>query len=239
MERSFPQLVYSTAQRLVRCSCPIVFCAVFFASFAAHCHAQPATPGVRREEPKSVFTPEQVGESGGYTRGVYRNGLLGFSLSIPSEWKLMSEEFNKAIPAAGGEILKERQSPEERKAFETTILNTKVLFTAELAPGVTFGAAVEFAPIDWTLRKYSEYNRNVLLGTFPHASLQRNLYEKVYGATSLTGFDLEHTLADRKLKQIYLITQRKGVFLFFVATYWTEEQRKSIDAALTSLSFDK
>ncbi len=219
----------------------IIACIAFLASFVANSSAQQPPSSIKGVDNFPANLSREIAESGTYVNGIYRNRLLRFSLAIPADWNLMSDDINKAAISTGTKIILEGQPASRHKAFEESASNTKILFTAQLPSlieGATFVVGVEVNQPGHTQLKYAEFNRNLALGAFPTATLKKDLYEKTFGGVSFTCFDLELPTPKGTLKQTYSVVMLKSNVLFSVATYWSDEEKKSVIDALGTLTFE-
>lgn len=219
-----------------------ISCIAFIALFSSTNYSQLPTYSIKGDDNRPIYSSQEIAESGTYANGVYRNRLLGFSVSIPVDWKLMSDDANKALLSSGGKRVVEDQPVSKQKEFELSISNTKILFTAQLPPtseGATLISGVETTAGGYTRAKYAEFNRNIVLGSIPTSKLKKDIYEKSFGKVSFSCFDLEISTVIGAVRQTYFVTMLQNNVLFWVATYRTDAQEKSVLTTLATVSFGK
>lgn len=219
----------------------IATCFTFLALFSSANYSQQQTYTIKGDGDRPNHTSQKIAESGTYVDGIYRNRLLGFSIVIPADWKLMSDDANIAMLSAGGKRVVEDQPVSKQKEFAQSISNTRILFTAQLpsAEGVTLISGVETTAGGYTRAKYAEFNRDIVLRSIPGSTLKKDIYEKSFGGASFSCFDLEFPTASGAVRQTYFVTMLQNNVLFWVATYRTDAQEKSVLAALATVSFGK
>ncbi len=189
---------------------------------------------------KTGFTAQQIAESGSIKGNVYNNKFLGFSITMPQDWVLISEDANRALPEVGRQMSAAKPENEKQNII-ASISNTRVLFMVlPYGPGSGRNAAsiacgVEKVP-GFVLKTYVEQNKKFVLET---KRLKKDLYPQVIGGVRFTGFEVEGERNGVSFDQIYLVASRKGVAFFFVLTFSGDTYRKTALDTLKTLTFER
>ena len=202
--------------------------------------------GVALAQRAVVPSAAQIAQSGQLTGSTYANKSLGFTLSVPAEWNLASEEMNKAMLAAGGKTVVANEAGSRRKALEESLAKTAILFTLSRFPIGTAGntgnlaCGFERTPAGYTLSRYANDNQSFLQKAIPGAKITKANYATTIGGKPSLAFDLEAEQNGALVRQRYYLMQRKGGMLFFVMT-WSDEDdiKRGLDTAFDSIKFDK
>lgn len=183
-------------------------------------------------------TAEAIVAAGMFSGQEYRNPALGFSILAPGGWRFYNAEQNQdAIDR------NKRAAFQARDAIlETSAANTQVLFQA-IPPKFAgqdkqaiLSAGIEKLTAQTTLATYAADQKALVLGG-ANAHLTRDLYKVTYGGGPFVEFDVEGSREAERYRQRYLITIRRGVALFIVATFFDDRQSGIVDAALRSVTF--
>lgn len=189
---------------------------------------------------KTGLTAQQIAESGSIEGNVYKNKFLGFSITIPQDWVLISEDANRALPEVGRQMSATKPENEKQNII-SSISNTRVLFMVlPFAPGdgrnaASIACGVEKVP-GFLLKTYAEQNKRFVLET---KRLKKDLYPQIIGGVRFNGFEVEGESNGVSFDQIYLVASRKGVAFFFVLTFSGDTYRKTALDTLKTLTFER
>jgi hypothetical protein len=205
-------------------------------------HGKPSPP---TPAPKPVsLSVGEIGRSGSFYDGLYKNRSLGFSITIPKGWNVVSDELNKAGLDTAKEKVAANKSKEFGEAMDTSIANTRILFQAysyDPANGQTsvLGCGVESTPPGLTLAAYTEFNKNLVLSTNKNSKLLKDTYKKTISGTVFDVFEVEIPGGVATRSQTYFVTSRRNVMFFFVLTYTDGANRTLMENSLGTLTLDK
>lgn len=191
---------------------------------------------------KTVFlSAGEIARSGSFENQLYRNKLLGFSITLPSGWDLISDEVNKAGMDAAKEKVTANKSREYEQAMDKSISNTRVLFQAySYNPSIgVMGCGVENTARGLTIGAYTEFNKNLVLSTNPGSRLKKDIYQRTVAGTVFNVFDVEVGSGAQKRGQTYFVTIRKNVMFFFVFTFSDAASKTLMENSLGTLTLDK
>lgn len=191
----------------------------------------------------STVTAQEIAESGTFDGSVYRNKSLGFSLSIPKTWSLISDDMNKAGLETGRKLITEGQSADKEQALNASIARTRVLFqaypsTSPLGTTGLLACGVERTPDGITQDQYAAENLRLLQESSLKAQLTKSIYKTNVGGKSFSAFDVQIVRGDMTMDQTYYIHMRRGVAFFFVLTRYDRSYEKQLADVLTRLSFE-
>jgi hypothetical protein len=183
-------------------------------------------------------TAESIAAAGTFTGQEYANAALGFSILAPGGWSFYGAEQNRAAV----ERNKQTAARLREARLETEAANTQVLFQA-IPPKFAgqdkqaiLSAGIEKLGSPTTAEKYAADQKSLILGAST-AHVTREIYNVAYGSVPFAGFDIEGTLKEGTYRQRYLMTVRRGVALFIVATFFDDGQSAIVNASLRSIKF--
>lgn len=176
--------------------------------------------------------------AGTFSGQEYSNSTLGFSMLVPGGWSFYGAEQNQAAVDRNKEIAAQMRDAR----LETEAANTQVLFQA-VPPKFAgqdkqaiLSAGIEKLASPTTPEKYAADQKSLILGT-SNAHITKETYNMTYGGAVFAGFDIEGTRKEGNYRQRYLMTVRRGVALFLVATFFDDRQSAIVDASLRSIKF--
>ena len=176
---------------------------------------------------------DEIAASGTFDGQLYTNRSLGLTILAPGGWSFYPYSRNQALVAAN------RSGSRDRSAA-----NTQVLFQStpsKLSGGESsalFSSGLEKLGKMQTAEQYATANRDMLL-TQPGIAVARNIYEAKLGGLTFSGFEITGKAKDLAYRQVYLVTVRKGVAIFFVETFYDNRNTFAVEASLKTLRFGK
>lgn len=204
--------------------------------------AQPSNPGTGRSGTPPGKTPpssEEIARSGTLENGVYKNALVGFSISTPKGWEITSDALVRAGLETSRDLAARGKTQEEKSALNRSISRTAVLFHAA-APGGAFSCGVETLPDpNLTLNAYIAQNQSLILSMHQNSRIAKPSYSKTIGGAAFTAFEVEIPRTGQLVHQTYLVTKRRGAMFFFVMTYVDAATRDQLGNTLDTLRLDK
>jgi hypothetical protein len=224
-----------------------IFTLVLLLSLSVITHAQ--SKGTRAKTPlpktnlqKTGSTAQQIAESGSINGNIYSNKLLGFSITLPEGWTLLSDDANQITLNAGREIISAAKTRQRKQEIEISISNTRILFQTMPFPlgsagnSALIASGVEKIPPMMDLRTYVEHNKKLVLET---KELKRDVYSQTLGGKAFSAFEVKWSQGEHDLEQIYFVTLRKGAAFFFVLTFGDDTYKKTASDTLKTLTFGK
>ena len=193
-----------------------------------------ATTGFAQKQ----LSAESIAASGTFSGQEYANSALGFSMLAPGGWSFYGAEQNQAA------VTRNKQTAEQMRdaKLETEAANTQVLFQA-IPPKFAgqdkqaiLSAGIEKLTSPTTAEAYATAQKPLVLGS-AKAHITKDVYSIPYGGVAFTAFDIEGTRKEGTYRQRYLMTVRRGVALFLVATFFDDRQSAIVDASLRSIRF--
>lgn len=192
-------------------------------------------------------SPDKI-ELGDIQNGIYHNKFFGLAVHLPAEWKPLSQasmkrtmDLGKTLVAGKNETLKAEidvsaQQTVSLFSVSQYELGAPVPFNPNLAcfaekidqmPGIQHGADYLF-----------HVKKSFQAGALPYALTQDITKEQIDGKPfAFVKVDLR--MPRTTVHQIYRATVMKGYAIGFVSTYATDEEAKTIDDTIQSMTFDK
>jgi hypothetical protein len=183
-------------------------------------------------------TAESIAASGTFSGQEYTNSALGFSMLAPGGWSFYNAEQNQSA------VQRNRQNASQVRdaKLETSAANTQVLFQA-IPPKFAgqdkqaiLSAGIEKLVAPTTADKYASDQKALVLGS-ADAHITKDIYKVTYGGIPFAAFDIDGTRKEGAYRQRYLMTIRRGVALFIVATFFDDRQGSIVEASLKSIRF--
>jgi hypothetical protein len=181
-----------------------------------------------------VLSADEIAEAGAFDGQLYTNKALGLTILAPGGWAFYTYNQNQALVNAN-----------RTKNASAASANTQVLFQAMppkgLGPGktATLSAGVERLIKPTTAAVYSETNKKLLLTASPQLALTLDVKEEKHGDATFSVFEVSGKTDGQTYRQRYMATIRKGVAIFFVATFYDNKNEFAVEASLKTLKFGK
>jgi len=181
---------------------------------------------------------ESIAASGVFNGQEYSNAVLGFSMLAPGGWSFYRAEQN----AAAVERNKQLAAKAGDAKLQMSAANTQVLFQA-IPPAYAgqdkqaiLSAGIERLTGPTTSAKYAADQKALVLAS-AQVHVTKDLNAINYGGLSFWSYDVEGSLKSGTYRQRCLITVRRGVAFFIVATFFNDKQEGIVDASLRSIKF--
>lgn len=182
-----------------------------------------------------VPSADEVAEAGTFDGQLYVNKTLGMTILAPGGWSFMTYNQNQALVATN-----------RTKNANASSANTQVLFQATppkvLNPNQSaiFSAGIERLTKPVTAAEYAETNKKLILSsTIDAVRLAQDVTVEKHGDISFSVFEIEGKDHDKAYRQRYMVMVRKGVAVFFVATFYDNKNEFAVEASLKTLKFGK
>jgi hypothetical protein len=183
-------------------------------------------------------TADSIAAAGTFNGQEYSNSVLGFSILAPGGWSFYDSEQNQTAVDRNRRMAAEVQDAK----LETSAANTQVLFQA-IPPKfagqekqAVLSAGVERLTSPTSLDSYVATQRTLVLGS-ADARITKDTSMITYGGVPFAVFDVEASRKEGPYRQRYLMTIRRGVAVFIVATFFDDRQAGIVDASLKSIRF--
>lgn len=188
----------------------------------------------------AVAQPSQnadaIAAAGRFSGQEYSNPAIGFTMLAPGGWSFYNAEQNQAAVERN-----KRAAYQTRDAgLESSAANTRVLFQA-IPPKfagqekqAVLSAGIEKLTTQTTLDKYAA-DQKALVTAAANARVTKDIYKLTFGGASFAAFDIEGTRTEGPYRQRYLMTLRRGVAIFVVATFFDDRQSAIVDASLKTI----
>ena len=183
-------------------------------------------------------TAELIAAAGVFNGQEYSNPALGFSMLAPGGWSFYKAEQNQAAV----ERNKQNASQMRDARLETSAAHTQVLFQA-IPPSfggqdkqAILSAGIEKLSSPTSAEKYAADQKTFVMGS-ANARITRDIYSVTFGGVTFTAFDIEGTRKQGAYRHRYMMTVRRGIALFIVATFFDDRQSGIVDASLRSMKF--
>lgn len=203
----------------------------------------PPAPVTIQIDPELV-APFDVGKLEG---GVYSNDFLGFSMTLPKGWAVVSEAQNKQFLEAGKDIVEGGASESRKKGFEAAAGRTHFLVTASKyatgTAGPNFNALLfciaERIPtaIVKTGADYVSLMQRSFTGTAAKFELTAPMRTQKAGGADFTVADVKMSAGPVVTAQRYYVRITKGYALVMAYTYSDEADLKTFDELLGTIKF--
>lgn len=203
--------------------------------------AAAAQPGTTTKVPLEKTPPSsvEIAHSGSLENGVYKNTLVGFSVSTPTDWEITSDALIKAGFETSREMATRGKSEQEKSAIGRSISRTAVLFHA-MGQGGAFSCGIETLPDPGlTIESYVAQNQTLILSMHKDSRIVKPSYSKTVGGATFTAFHVEIPRTDQSVYQTYVVTKRRDLMFFFVMTYVDTATRDKLENTLSTLKLDK
>ena len=178
---------------------------------------------------------------------VYRNRYFGLKLTIPEKWQVQDDETKKQITAVGKKAIA-GSNKELEKSLDASLLNSLNLlavFKYPLNSGAT--ANPSFACLaeknnqlpSITSREYVLSMKSLMQQSKLPYKFEQAIYSQSLGGREFTVLPTQITFNGVLFYQNYYLTIMKGYALTFIVTYTTDEDLKSLEAVLKSVTFEE
>jgi hypothetical protein len=189
---------------------------------------------------QKVQTAEAIAAAGVCQGQEYRNSILGFSMLAPGGWSFYDAkqnqtavERNKRLAAQAGDA-----------KLQTSAANTQILFQA-IPPAdrgqdkqAILSAGIERLTAPTTAEKYADVQKTLALAS-ANVRVTKDVARVIYGGAAFFRYDVEGKTSRGSYRQRCLITLRKGIAFFIVATFFDDRQSAIVDSSLKSVKFNK
>ena len=179
---------------------------------------------------------------------VYRNKYFGFTLRVPDKWQVQDDKAKETITDIGREALlgEDRNFETATNASQLRTVNLLTVFKYPLEFAVSYnpGLACIAEKVDnrtgikdgkdclYQVKKFLEASE--LKPAFP-----KEIYSQTLGSIAFDVLYIEINFGNMVVKQKYYTTIIKGYALSFIISFSTEEELKSLNQSLESLSFEQ
>lgn len=186
-----------------------------------------------------------VVDLGRVENSVYINNYFSFKTTLPAGWQVLEREVSDATLEVGRELVKGSDA-QTNAAIDKSVARTLVLFILSKfppgTPNVTHAmlqcGAERISNSQMTSSMYMESNKRLLFGSSLSYKLTRDIYPQTIAGLSFSAMDVEQSAYGMTVKQTYYSTMRKGYALFFVTTYFNEEDRTALEKILKETRFE-
>jgi hypothetical protein len=189
-------------------------------------------------------TPGDLGpDSGGVTGSTYANRYFGLALTIPAGWSVQDAGFKRKMTDKGKELVTSddpNKKSEINRAVESTL---NLLTVTERVPGepapfnAMFICGAEKSPAG--VKADADYMlalKNTLKYAQMPITIEKDVYSEQIGGVAFSVIDFKTNFSGVMISQKYYAHIIKDYVLFFIITYQTPEQLKTLTETLTSVT---
>jgi hypothetical protein len=180
-----------------------------------------------------ALSADEIAASGSFDGQMYTNKALGLSILAPGGWTFFTYDRNQAL------VVKNRAAKRNSEAAQTQVLfqaaPSKLLGEEKSA---IFSAGVQVLTEKTTPQLYAMENRDGL-ALQSDVAVTRDVTEVRYPNITLTAFEITGKAKGVSYRQVYWVTIRKGVAVFFVETFYDNKNTFATEASLKTLKFGK
>jgi hypothetical protein len=200
------------------------------------------TLSVNAQTPPAPTPAADVPDLGSVSGTTYTNNFFGLTLRFPASWNVQGAEVKKQISDKGKEVVTS-DDPVKRAELERAVNNVFNLFTvSERAigspgpPNSVLICGAEKPPSG--LKTDGDYMlalKNTLKFSQVPITIQRDVYTEQIGGASFSVIDFKTDFSGVFVSQKYYAHVRRNYVLFFIVTYDTPEQLKTLTELLSSV----
>ena len=190
----------------------------------------------------SAVSPENP-DPGSLTGSTYANKYFGLTLAIPSGWSVQDWDARKQINEKGKELVTS-DDPAKKGELDRAADNTLNLLTVSERPLGSSGlpnslliCGAEKPPAD--VRTDADYMlalKNTLKYAQVPITIEKDVYSAQIGGVAFSVLDFNTDHSGVIVSQRYYAHRVKGYVLFFILTYQTPEQLKTLTETLRSVT---
>ena len=186
----------------------------------------------------TVTAQRSIAAAGVFSGQEYSNSALGISILVPGGWTFYDAAKNQAAIDQNKRVAAASQDAR----FQSSASRTEVLFQA-IPPAfggqdeqAILSAGAERIDAPMTTGQYTSFNKSLVLNG-SNAKITKDTYTQDLGGVQFIGFDVAGTRKEGAYRQRYLMTVRRQVAVFIVATFFDDRQERVVDASLRSIKF--
>ena len=197
----------------------------------------------KQSEEPGVGTPD----AGTIENSVYRNEYFAFTMNIPDGWHVQDDKAKEMITDIGQDVLvgEDKNLRAMADRAQKTTVNLLAVFEHPLGSPVPFnpslmglGEKVAHLPGIKTGKDYLFHARRVVERGQIEYVFPRETYFQVFDGVGFDVLDAEMSVLDMTVKQRFYSTIIGDYALFFVVSFSTEEESKSLEQVLQTINFD-
>lgn len=198
---------------------------------------------VNAQTPPSATPAADEPDLGSVSGNTYTNNYFGLTLKFPTDWNVQDAEVKKQISDKGKEIVTS-DDPAKKAELERAINSTLNLLTVSerqigsLGPqqnSLLIVGAEKPPPGVKTDSDYMLALKNTLKFSHVPVTVEKDVYNEQIGGVAFSVIDFNTDFSGVIVKQKYFAHIRKSYVLFFIITYDTPEQLKTLDEMLRSV----
>jgi hypothetical protein len=198
--------------------------------------ASAQTPSVGA--PLAAETPDL----GSVTGSTYTNKYFGLTLTLPAGWSVQDSVVKKQISDKGKELVTSNDAATKSDLNRAVDATLNLLTAFEHAPGTAaqnsmLMCGAEKPPVGVkTDADYMVALKNTLKYAQVPISIEKDIYSEQIGGAAFSVIDFNTTYPGMVLSQKYYAHTVKDYVLFFIITYQTPEQLKTLQESLKSVT---
>jgi hypothetical protein len=194
------------------------------------------------QTPASATPVADEPDLGSVSGNIYTNKYFGLTLTFPAGWSVQDDAVKKQISDKGKEIVTS-DDPVKRAELERAVNKVLNLFTVSErvigSPGPLNSVLICGAePPPSGVKTAADYMlalKHTLKFSRVPVTLQRDVYTELVGGAAFSVIEFKTDFSGVFLNQKYYAQIRKDYVLFFIVTYDTPEQLKTLDEMLRSV----
>lgn len=185
----------------------------------------------------------EIPDFGGVAGSTYTNKYFGLTLTIPPGWSVQDSGFKKQMSDKGKELVTSDDSAKKGE-LDRAVDNTLNLLTITERPpesagpvNAVFICGAEKPPSGVkTDADYMLVLKNTLKYAQVPITIEKDSYSEQIGGVAFSGIDFNTNFSGTIVSQKYYAHIMKNYVLFFIITYQTPEQLKTLTETLKSVT---
>jgi len=195
------------------------------------------------QTPPAATPAPDVPDLGSVTGATYTNNYFGLTLTIPTGWSVRDSDFKKQIMDKGKELVTSND-PAKQSELDRAMDNTLNLLTISQRPpgepgpfnAMFLTGAEKLPPGARTDADYMLALKNTLKYAQVPITIERDVYTEQIGGAPFSGIDFKTNFSGVIVTQKYFAHVRKNYVLFFIISYDTPEQLKTVNEIFRSVA---
>lgn len=167
-------------------------------------------------------------ESGSFAKGVYHNGALGFTITVPVDWTISTGILRKGLSDA--------ERAEVEKFFVDTVPSgLRPLFRASLMDG-----AVKVMVDGATDKTETAYTEEYKKFTLKHGGWRviKDIAPVTLGGAEFLAFDIEYE-NNSVIKERFIVGKQRGVMILLIVSHSAPKSLRALNGALETVKLEK